>query len=157
MGRKNGRLIVHVTGESALPAKARNPRLYQKAVRLAFNETAWGRRANGEINVVFLTRAEMLRMNRHYLGHDYDTDVITFEHDIHPGMERQTDVPIGDIFVSAWMAAKQAKEMKHDVVKETATLVIHGALHILGHDDHARAHKTRMFKAQDRLVAALGV
>jgi probable rRNA maturation factor len=150
MGRE-GRMKVLVSGESALPQAARRASLYEKAVRLAFK----GKRIDGEVSVVFLTRAEMLRMNRHYLGHDYDTDVISFQHDVHPGMKKQRDVPIGDIFISAWMAVKQAKELGHSVSKEAATLAIHGALHLLGHDDHAPAKKKRMFAVQDRLVAEL--
>ena len=155
MGRKSG-LTVHVTGHGVLPISARRADLYRRAVRLAFNDTAKGKRQKGEVNVVFLTRAEMLRMNRHYLGHGYDTDVISFQHDLHPGMKRHKDIPIGDIFISAWMAAKQAKELALSVRQEAATLAIHGALHLLGHDDHAPKAKKRMFKVQDRLVAELG-
>lgn len=155
MGREDGRLTVVVSGESALPATARRPDLYERAVRSAFASTAKGRRLAGEVTVVFLTRSEMLRMNRHYLGHDYDTDVISFAHDLPAGMKRAKDMPLGDVFVSAWMARKQAKELEHSVLEEAATLVVHGALHLLGHDDHSAKDKARMFKAQDALVSAL--
>jgi len=103
---------------------------------------------------VFLGRAEMLRMNRHYLGHDYDTDVITFEHDLPPG-PKGGDTPIGDIFISSWMTRSQAREIGHSVAEEAATLVAHGALHLLGHDDKKPAARKRMFKVQDRVVASL--
>jgi rRNA maturation RNase YbeY len=151
MGRESG-LKIAVAGMASLPSSARRGALYQKAVRLAF---ATSKKAiAGEVNVVFLGRAEMLRMNRHYLGHDYDTDVITFEHEPVPGL-KGAETPLGDIFISSWMTRRQAKELGHPVLVEAATLAVHGALHLLGHDDHRPAAKARMFKVQDRVVASL--
>lgn len=155
MGRKSG-LKVIVAGMASLPASARRGALYQKAVRLAFGTSRKLSRAAGEVNIVFLGRAAMLRMNRHYLGHDYDTDVITFEHELPPGITG-VDAPIGDIFISSWMTRRQAKELGHSAAVEAATLAVHGALHLIGHDDHKPAAKVRMFKVQDRLVSTLRV
>jgi probable rRNA maturation factor len=153
MGRKNG-LNVVVAGMASLPAQARRVALYRKAVRLAFASSQKSARIRGEINVVFLGRAAMLRMNRHYLGHDYDTDVIAFAHDA-PQAPVSGDYPIGDIFVSTWMTRKQAGELGHTIAVESATLVVHGALHLVGHDDLRPAAKARMFKVQARIVSAL--
>ena len=96
----------------------------------------------------------MLRMNRHYLGHDYDTDVIAFKHEAVSGIDR-AEAPIGDIFISSWMARRQARALGHCVAVEAATLAVHGSLHLLGHDDHRPAAKARMIKIQDRIVAEL--
>lgn len=144
---------VIISGMASLPETARRGALYRKAVELAFR-TAKRKGIRGEINVVFLGRAEMLRMNRHYLGHDYDTDVITFEHDLSHGFDG-SETPIGDIFISSWMTRRQARELGHSVAIEAATLAAHGALHLLGHDDKKPAAKKRMFKVQDRVVASL--
>ena len=153
MGRKDG-LSVVVAGMAALPASARRAALYQKAVRLALGTSKAAAGLRGEVNVVFLGRAAMLKMNRRYLRHDEHTDVITFPHDV-PRAIGGDDRPIGDIFISAWMARRQAKELGHSVAIEAATLAAHGALHLLGHDDHRPAARTRMFKIQDRVVAFL--
>lgn len=153
MGRKIG-LKVIVSGMASLPEAARRGALYRKAVALAFATSKKAAKARGEINVVFLDRAAMLRMNRHYLGHDYDTDVISFAHE-NPDSIIGDDLPLGDIFISSWMTRRQAKELGHSVALEAATLAAHGALHLLGHDDHGPAAKARMFKIQDRIVAAL--
>ena len=143
-----------VAGMASLPEKARRAALYQKAVRLAFGTSKKMAGVRGEVTVVFLGRAAMLRMNRHYLGHDYDTDVMAFPHDA-PRELAGDDCPLGDIFISAWMARRQAKELGHTVALEAATLAAHGALHLLGHDDHRPAAKARMFKVQDRIVSSL--
>lgn len=151
MGRKSG-LTVVVAGMASLPESARRAALYKRAVASAFDTAR--RPPSGEVNVVFLERAAMRRMNRHYLGHDYDTDVISFPHELPPGIEDPL-IPLGDIFVSSWMVRRQAKELGHSASVEAATLVVHGALHLLGHDDHAAKAKKRMFAVQDRVVASL--
>ena len=103
---------------------------------------------------MFVSRAKMLEINRRYLGHEHDTDVITFQHDIPRGLP-PAGLPLGDIFISAWMARLQARELGHATRLEAATLATHGALHLLGHDDSTPRAKARMFKIQDRIVAAL--
>lgn len=143
-----------IAGMASLPASARRAALYQRAVRLAFGASRKAAGRKGEVNVVFLERAAMLRMNRHYLGHDYDTDVISFSHEAVPGLTGD-ETPIGDIFISSWMARRQATALGHSVSVEAATLAVHGALHLTGHDDHRPAAKKRMFKVQDRIVASL--
>jgi rRNA maturation RNase YbeY len=151
MGRKSG-LNIAVAGLSTLPSSARAASLYEKAVRVAF---ATARKTlSGEISIVFVTRSKMLQINRQYLGHDYDTDVITFQHDIPPSLP-SAGLPIGDIFISSWMARRQAKELGHSVRVEAATLAAHGALHLLGHDDSKPRAKAKMFKIQDKIVASL--
>ena len=110
-----------IAGMASLPERARRAALYQKAVRLAFGASKKMAGIRGEVNVVFLGRAAMLRMNRHYLGHDYDTDVLAFPHDVHREIAGD-DCPLGDIFISAWMARRQAKDLGHTVAIEAATL-----------------------------------
>jgi len=148
------KLRIVVAGMASLPSAARRASLYQKAVRLAFASSKKAAAREGEVNVVFLDRAAMLRMNRHYLGHDYDTDVIAFAHERPEGISGD-DLPIGDIFISSWMTRRQAKALGHSAAVEAATLAVHGALHLVGHDDHGPAAKARMFKVQDRVVASL--
>lgn len=151
MGRE--RLTVRVSGLAALPKSARKPARIEAAVRRAFEKEA-PRRA-GEVAVVFVSRAAMRDLNRQYLGHDYDTDVVTFEHERLPGVPA-AETPIGDVFISGWMAARQAAEMGHSVLREALTLAAHGALHLLGHDDHAPRAKARMFRLQDEILEELG-
>ncbi|MBI4060813.1 MAG: rRNA maturation RNase YbeY [Elusimicrobia bacterium] len=153
MGRKGG-LNVVVAGMASLPPAARRGLLYKKAVALAFASSRKAAGIRGEVNLVFIGRAAMLRMNRHYLGHDGDTDVIAFPYDA-PRALAGPERPVGDIFISAWMTRRQAKALGHSVAVEAATLAVHGALHLLGHDDHRPAAKARMFRAQDRIVASL--
>ena len=143
---------MRVAGLTILPPSARRPRLYEKAVRLAFKTKKT--KINGEVAVVFVTKSVMLKMNRRYLGHDYDTDVITFQHESIPGVPF-SERAVGDIFISAELARRQARELGHPVVIEAATLAAHGALHLLGCNDSKPRARARMFKIQERIVAAL--
>ncbi len=150
MGRE--RLTVRVCGLSALPRAARKPALIEAAVKRAF--ALEKSRLSGEVSVVFVSRKAMRDLNRQYLGHDYDTDVVTFAHERVPGVPA-AEAPLGDIFISGWMAAASAKELGHPALREALTLAAHGALHLLGHDDHAPRAKARMFRVQDRVLEGL--
>lgn len=151
MGREG--LTVRVSGLAELPRAARKRALIAAAVRRAFALERSKRR--GDIGVVFISRAEMRALNRQYLGHNTDTDVITFEHEPFAGVPA-SEQPIGDIFISGWMTGKSAKELGHSTLHEALTLAAHGALHLLGHDDHSPKAKARMFRRQDEVVAGLG-
>ncbi|HEX4047851.1 MAG TPA: rRNA maturation RNase YbeY [Elusimicrobiota bacterium] len=151
MGRES--LTVRVAGLGTLPRPARKRARIAAAVRAAF--ALEGSRRRGDVGVIFVSRAEMRSLNRQYLGHNSDTDVITFEHDRFPGVPA-AEQPIGDIFISGWMAGRSARELGHSPLREALTLAAHGALHLLGHDDHAPRSKARMFRRQDEVLAALG-
>ncbi len=144
MGKKN--LTVLIDGLARLPAPARRPVLLRRACRAALP----GR--TGELTLRFLGRAEMLKLNREFLGHEYDTDVIAFPDEPVPGVPSSE---IGAVCVSAFLVPKQAADQGHSVLKETLTLALHGCLHLAGYDDSTPGKKTRMFKRQDALLARI--
>ena len=150
MGRQG--LTLRVAGLAALPASARKPRLFETAVRHAFARER--PRAKGEVSVVITTRTKMRALNLEFLGRDDDTDVISFEHDPVPGLP-SAEQALGDIYISSWMATRQAKELGHGVLREVLTLAVHGTLHILGYDDSSPSGKARMFQLQDEILACL--
>jgi probable rRNA maturation factor len=123
--------------------------LLEKAARLALGRLA---KRPGELCVIFLRDSEIRKLNRRFLRKDRPTDVIAFRYeDGAPGCAA-ADLPFGDVYIGLDAAKRQAKALGHSLKKELVTLVAHGALHLLGHDDMAPAAKKRMFKAQDRLV-----
>ena len=140
-------MTVRVFHARLLPASARRPAAIRKAVLAALKLEKC--RARGELNVIFLERKRMLALNRSYLKHDYDTDVIAFRHDA--GV-RSKESPFGDVYVSAHMARRQAKDLKHSVLEEALTLAVHGTLHLLGYDDRTAAQRRKMFARQDLVL-----
>jgi probable rRNA maturation factor len=139
--------MIRVTGTKLLPASARKSRLVEKAITLTLR--AEKARLSGELNVVFVDRKKMLSLNKSFLSHTHDTDVIAFNYD---GAPEGADAPFGDIFVSAHQARVQAEELGHSVLDEALTLVVHGTLHLLGYDDATKAQKALMFKKQSRIL-----
>lgn len=142
---------VAVFGASRLPPSARRPALVKRACALALRgEGAVG---PGELNVVFLDRRKMLELNKRFLSHSHDTDVIAFRYDDEPpgGPSR----PFGDVYVSAFQARRQAAQLGHSVLREALTLVVHGTLHLVGYDDATPRQRAAMFAEQDRILARL--
>lgn len=103
------------------------------------------RKTEGEISVVFIEGARMRRLNRSYLGHDYATDVIAF----HLSDCGRTD---GEIYVNVDRAREQAGRYGVPFGEEIARLVVHGALHLTGHNDVERTSARRMKEAEDSHV-----
>ena len=111
--------------------------------------------ASAEMTIVLTDDAQLHELNREYLGVDAPTDVLSF-----PASESdpETGAPyLGDILISVPRATQQAQAAGHSVEDEVQLLVVHGTLHLLGHD-HARAgEKARMWKAQAEVMSGLGL
>jgi probable rRNA maturation factor len=138
---------VQVFHAGLLPPSARKPGAIRRAVLAALkSEKAKGR---GELNVIILDRKRMREMNRMFLSHNHDTDVIAFRYDPN---RRDPDSPFGDVYISAYMARLQAKQLKHSVLEEAQILAVHGTLHLLGYDDHTLRQRRTMFKRQDQIL-----
>jgi len=90
-----------------------------------------------EVSIVG-TRA-MARVHREFLDIPGATDVITF--------------PYGEILVCASVAAGRAEEFGHSVTEEIALYIIHGLLHLAGHDDILPADAARMARAQEKILS----
>jgi probable rRNA maturation factor len=96
------------------------------------------------VSIAFVTRAAIARLNRRYLGHAGATDVISFA--FH-------DPLVGDIYISPDVARRNARHFGVGMREELARLVIHGVLHVTGHDHPADARgASPMWKRQERLV-----
>lgn len=104
------------------------------------------------VSVAFVGRTAMARINREYLKHEGATDVISF------GMGRSSPgLPaIGDVYICPEVARVNARRAGVSVRNELARLVIHGTLHVVGHEhpvDETRTSST-MWKRQERILAA---
>jgi probable rRNA maturation factor len=121
--------------------------LVQRIVRAVLR--AEGREAL--ISVTFLGRDSMRRLNAEHKGHDRPTDVLTFRLAA-PG--RQI---IGDVYISPWVARRQARQLGVSPRQELIRLIVHGTLHALGRDHPEGRERTRssMWRRQERYVEAL--
>ncbi len=91
---------------------------------------------------------EMARVNRHYLNHEGSTDVITFDHTD----DSDSDAIYGELFISVADAVKQGREFGASWQSELIRYVIHGILHLRGHDDIDPADRRLMKKEENRIL-----
>jgi probable rRNA maturation factor len=105
-----------------------------------------------EISLAFVDDATIHRLNRQFLGHDEPTDVLSF-----PLSEGKSGKLAGELVVGALVAREQAARRGHDVQAELALYVIHGLLHLCGHDDHERADAEAMRQRERHYLRQLGL
>lgn len=103
-----------------------------------------------ELSVALLSDAEISALNEEYLSHDGPTDVISFP------LHRPGGAPLGDVYVGAEQAARQAAEARLDFREEVLRLAVHGTLHVLGyeHPDGPDRDGSPMYLRQEELLRA---
>lgn len=129
------------------------PRLGDRAIRAAVTTVLEGEHAgDAVVSVTFLSGAAMRGLNRRTFGRDRATDVIAYPLP-HPGQI------VGDIYVCPSVARRSARRHGIDEREELLRLVVHGTLHVLGHDhpDGPERQASAMWERQERYVAALAV
>lgn len=107
-----------------------------------------------DLTLVLTDDAQLQQLNLEYLGIDAPTDVLSF-----PGGDTDPDTQmlyLGDVIISLPRAAAQAAAGGHPLEAELQLLVVHGTLHLLGHDHAVPTEKTRMWQAQAKVLSSLG-
>jgi probable rRNA maturation factor len=112
------------------------------------------RAGNAMVSVAFVTRRRIAALNRKHIGHSGPTDVISF------GLTRgRGDPVIGDIYIAPEIAGDNARARGVGVREEMVRVLVHGTLHVLGHDhpegDDAVRARSAMWRRQERLVRRL--
>lgn len=110
---------------------------------------AEGRR--GELTLTFVDRDEIAALNVEHMGKDGPTDVLSFPLDADAeDCAVASDVPmlLGDVVICAEVAAEQAASHAGTLEDELALLVVHGVLHVIGHD-HADVDETATMRAAE--------
>lgn len=101
--------------------------------------------AIGELNYIFCDDEYLLEINRQYLGHDYYTDIITFD-----SREDISSLKLdGDIFISVDTVRVNGAEYGEGFEREMMRVVAHGLLHLCGEDDHTKAQQKQMRAAEN--------
>ena len=108
-----------------------------------------------DLSIVLTDNARLHELNLNYLGVDSPTDVLSF-----PALETDPETGaryLGDILISIPRAQAQAEAAGHALESEVQLLVVHGVLHLLGHDHAEPEEKNRMWKAQAEILESLGL
>ena len=106
------------------------------------------------LSIVLADDERMQQFNRDYLDIDAPTDVLSF-----PSGETDPDsgeTYLGDIIISVPRAEAQAEAGGHAIEQELELLVVHGVLHLLGHDHAEVDEKAAMWVEQTKVLVELG-
>lgn len=100
----------------------------------------------GEVNYLFCDDEKELAVNREFLGHDYYTDVITFDYSTHTTLA-------GDIFISLDTVRSNADMVGTTFDNELLRILIHGILHLTGQADKTPETRAEMTRKENLALA----
>jgi rRNA maturation RNase YbeY len=100
----------------------------------------------GNITYIFCSDERELEVNRQFLGHDYYTDVITFDYTAGTTLN-------GDIFISLDTVRSNAETVGVPFEDELRRIIIHGVLHLTGQGDKTPETKTQMTAKEEKALA----
>jgi len=115
-----------------------------------------GEKGKFAVTVVWTGDAEVRRLNRLHRGKDKTTDVLSFPIADQRDWPEEGERELGDIVISVSEAERQAKTEGRKYRDELALLLVHGFLHLLGHDHVKPGESSRMFRLQDETLESLG-
>ncbi len=108
----------------------------------------YGRKV-GDVGYMFVSDEKILEVNREYMGHDYYTDVITFDYD-------EDDIVSGDVVISLDTVRSNAELFGKEYDDELHRVIIHGILHLCGINDKGPGEREIMEAAENKALAMLG-
>lgn len=108
--------------------------------------------AECEVAVVLTSDDEVRGLNRDWRDRDRPTNVLSF-----PLVAPGASGPLGDVVLAAETVQREAEELGRPVAQHAAHLVVHGVLHLLGHDHMSDDEAARMEALEARILATLGI
>ena len=104
-----------------------------------------------DLSIVLSDHPTVLALNRTYLSHDYETDVLSFPLNEAP----DSAVVDGEIYVDLDTAYERCSEFGVTFETEAYRYIVHGLLHLLGYTDETPAHKAGMKRKEDFYLAGV--
>mgnify|MGYP003306195818 CR=1 FL=1 len=101
----------------------------------------------GDVTYIFCSSEVHRKMNIDYIGHDYFTDIITFDYS-----ELEEGVVSGDIFIDVETVADNARIYGATKIEEMRRVVVHGVLHLCGQKDKTPRANAQMHRKEDKYL-----
>jgi probable rRNA maturation factor len=96
----------------------------------------------GDINVIFCSDENLLKINIDFLQHDFYTDIITFDY-------CEDSIVCGDLFISIDRVVDNAEKLSTDYAEELKRVCVHGVLHLCGYKDKSIEEENQMRSKED--------
>lgn len=97
----------------------------------------------GSVHYIFCTDEFLLEMNNQYLGHNYFTDIITFN------LAEKGEAVAGEIYISVDRVVENARDLRLTFKEEMLRVIFHGVLHLCGYGDKTKAQEKEMRERED--------
>jgi len=105
-------------------------------------------KAKGELSIVLADDAFVRELNKSFRGKDKPTNVLSFPND---------EEPLGDVILAYDTVAREAEEQKKSFKHHAAHLIVHGILHLQGHDHEEEEAAEKMERKEARILRGLGI
>jgi len=102
------------------------------------------------VGIILTGHEQVHELNRQYLQHDYVTDVLSFL------IDESGDGIEGEVYVDVETAAERHVEFSVTLREEIERYIVHGVLHLAGHDDDTKEQKDRMHELESQYLRRLG-
>ena len=99
----------------------------------------------GKIVYEFVTKDKMLNLNKRFLNHNTDTDIITFVY----GTKKNI---LSEIFISTKLVNENAETYNQSIENELVRLISHGFLHSIGFKDKSKLDKVEMSRQEEKMI-----
>jgi len=137
--------------DDAFAALVDGEQLRQAALATLHQQSVTG---EAELSIVVTGDEALRQLNRDYRGIDAPTDVLSFGNEDDEAFVIAPEIPryLGDVLISFPRAEAQAAQAGHPVGDELRLLVVHGVLHLLGHDHAEPEEQAIMWVAQKEIL-----
>ena len=98
---------------------------------------------SGDLNFIFTNDRKLININREFLNHDYYTDVIAFGYNGNKTID-------GEIYISLDTVKRNANNYKVSLKNELIRVMIHGTLHLCGHEDNTKERREVMKNIEEK-------
>lgn len=120
--------------------------ILRKKIRLIASAIGKGEQTRfKEIEIIFLDAVELRSYNKMHLGHDYETDILTFD-------LSESEMIDGQLMISRENVLKNSKRFRTDFENELMRVIVHGLLHLAGYNDRSERQRRIMRKKENEYL-----
>jgi len=123
--------------------RLRESRMIKKVINRIVSDSGM---KGGVVDVIITSDDKVYEINNEFLGHDYYTDIITFDYNNGKTVN-------GEIYISAERVRENAEKFGVSGISEMKRVIFHGFLHLCGYDDRTAEEKRRMSEMEEMYLA----
>ncbi|MDI3348330.1 rRNA maturation RNase YbeY [Mycoplasmopsis arginini] len=117
----------------------------------------FGSKKNLSVDLLFVNKFKMKKLNNLYRNKNYTTDILSFPLEAAKELDFLDYLELGQIIISPWKIKKQAREFNHSLRREFCYIFAHGVAHLFGFD-HQTEEETKIMNGHvDNIMAKLGI